>query len=57
MSLKRKAFAFLAVVFCLGIATVLLPNEADYEIASAGAFHCNTVIIDPGHGGLPNTIY
>lgn len=52
MSLKRKAAVFLSIVFCLGITAILLPNDNEYKTASADAFQCNTVIIDPGHGGF-----
>lgn len=53
---KRQIAVILAVVLSLAILSTAVATGYEYITASATVNERHTIILDAGHGGLPNTI-
>ena len=52
---KRQIAVILAVVLSLAILSTAVATGYEYITASATVNERQTIILDAGHGGLPNT--
>ena len=55
MIFKRKIAVILAVVLSLAILSTALAHGYEYIAVGGTVSEQRTIIIDAGHGGLPNT--
>ena len=55
MIFKRKIAVILAVVLCLAILSTAVAKGYEYITAWATVKEQQVIILDAGHGGLPNT--
>ncbi|MGN0451359.1 MAG: hypothetical protein ACI4FN_04500 [Acutalibacteraceae bacterium] len=56
MIFKRKISVVLSVVLCLAVLSAAVAKGYEYIRASGTVKERQVIILDAGHGGLPNTI-
>lgn len=55
MIFKRKIAVILSVVLCFAAVSAAIATGYEYITASATVKERQVIILDAGHGGLPNT--